>query len=158
MTEITGNIVPCDPSVINRLMIKTNRKPGYLIDPVAFFVALIAGPLLVTAMSFWFLLIPVFALVMGGPIYLIIGTPLLLIYLRYNQPNVGGIAFMALVAVLALFPITSVFSWILGDLGLLQGSVFFLGFGLLFGPLWAVAFSKIYLRMRRDFYAIPRPI
>ena len=157
MTEITDKRVQYDPRVINRLMVRTSRKPGYLIDPVAFFVALIAGPLVVTGMTFWLLFIPVFALVMGGPLYLIMGTPLLLIYLRRNQPSVESIAFLALLAVLALFPIAGALSLITGDAGLFQGAVFFLGFGLVFGPLWAVAFGKIYLRMRRDFYAIARP-
>ena len=40
--------------------------PRYIIDPVAFFVALIGGPLLFTLGTFWIMLIPVAALGFGG--------------------------------------------------------------------------------------------
>jgi hypothetical protein len=33
--------------------------PRYIIDPVAFFAALVGGPLLFTALCFWALFIPV---------------------------------------------------------------------------------------------------
>jgi hypothetical protein len=44
----------------------------------AFVLAMIGGPLLVTAFTFWVMFIPVFALVLGGLPYLVIGTPMAL--------------------------------------------------------------------------------
>jgi XapX domain-containing protein len=44
----------------------------------AFALAMIGGPLLVTACTFWVIFIPVFALVFGGIPYLVIGTPMAL--------------------------------------------------------------------------------
>ena len=55
--------------------------PRYLIDPVAFFIALFGAPLLVALLGFWAFFIPIFALVFGGPIYLLLATPALLIHL-----------------------------------------------------------------------------
>jgi hypothetical protein len=44
----------------------------------AFAAAMVGGPLIVTLCSFWILLIPVFALVIGGIPYIVIGTPMAL--------------------------------------------------------------------------------
>ncbi|MGL4322221.1 MAG: hypothetical protein ACRCS3_15290 [Paracoccaceae bacterium] len=44
----------------------------------AFTAAMIGGPLLVTACTFWAMFIPVAALVVGGIPYLVIGTPMAL--------------------------------------------------------------------------------
>jgi hypothetical protein len=162
MTEITerkiNNHFSYDFVAKRVFLIKTSRKPGYLIDPVAFFIALVAGPLVVTAVSFWILLIPVFALVFGGPIYLVMGTPLLLIHLRRNQASVRDLMTLGFLAALALFPILGVATQIVGEQILFNGGFFLLAFGLLFGPLWAGAFGAIYLKLRRDFYAVARPI
>ena len=64
----------------------THSAQRNLIGPVAFFVALIGGPLLVTAATLW-LVIPVFALMLGGPLYLAIGTPLLLWHLGRHEAS-----------------------------------------------------------------------
>ncbi|MEM8578201.1 MAG: hypothetical protein AAGF60_10145 [Pseudomonadota bacterium] len=77
------------------------RPARYLVDPVAFFIALIGAPLLVTLASFWLFLIPVFALVLGGPIYLILGTPLLLFHLRRDEGKSDSIVALAMMTVLA---------------------------------------------------------
>lgn len=49
-----------------------------IIDPLAFTVALVGSPLLVAVFGFWALLIPVVGLVLGGPIYLALGVPILM--------------------------------------------------------------------------------
>jgi|AntRauMFilla1563_2_1112583.scaffolds.fasta_scaffold07198_3 hypothetical protein len=130
--------------------------PRYIIDPVAFFVALIGGPLLFTALSFWALFIPVFALGLGGPLYLVIGTPLLLCYLRRNDGDPGDLAALAFkVMVLALVPIT-LLALLIGEKEVFGFGFAFSGFGMIFGPAWAYFSGWIYQRLRREFFAKPR--
>jgi len=162
MTEITDTKINSraiySPKIVSGLLIGKPRKPGYLIDPVAFFIALIAGPVLVTVATFWLLLIPVFALFMGGPIYLVVGTPLLLIYLRRNQASVHGIAYLAFMATLVLAVVAIAVSIVTGLSNQSVGAPIFLSFALIFAPIWGAAFGAIYLKLRRDFYAVARPV
>lgn len=130
----------------------------YVIDPVAFFAALILGPLLFTLMSFWALFIPVFALAFGGPVYLVVGTPLLLWYLRRHDGAPGDLAVPALKAlgIAALFLMITAAAT--ANKELLDATLWYIGFGLIFGPAWAYFFGMIYARLRRDFFARPRPL
>lgn len=130
--------------------------PRYLIDPVAFFIALIGGPLIITAMTFWVFLVPVFALVLGGPVYLVIGTPLLLWTLRYREPKPDEIAVLAFRSTFGLCAVIVIYALITSKPEILTGLPFFGAFSLIFAPLWGNQFCKIYLKLRRDIYA-PRP-
>ncbi|MEQ6201763.1 hypothetical protein ABMC88_01795 [Sulfitobacter sp. HNIBRBA2951] len=129
----------------------------YIIDPVAFFAALIGAPILFTAMSFWFLFIPVFALVLGGPVYLIIGTPLLLWHLRYHDGDPDDLALLAFKAMAVAMLAVLVFAAISGDGDLFGAGLWLSGFGMIFGPAWAYCFGRLYANLRRDFFAKPRP-
>jgi len=131
---------------------------GYIIDPVAFFIALIAAPLLFTAGTFWILFIPVFALGMGGPLYLLIGTPVLLWYLRRHDGKPDDIAILALKAIAILAVIIAIGGLVLDEMESLGGMVFYFGFGMIFGPAWAYLFGRIYHYLRRDFFAKPRSL
>jgi hypothetical protein len=55
----------------------------------AFAVAMIGGPLLVTACTFWYMFIPVIALFVGGIPYLVIGTPMAL-WMALTGPVTGA--------------------------------------------------------------------
>ncbi|MEH6519954.1 hypothetical protein [Sulfitobacter sp.] len=130
--------------------------PRYIIDPVAFFIALIGGPLLFTALSFWVLLIPVFALILGGPVYLVVGTPILLWYLRDHDGDPIDLAVLGLIAmgcVGLLVPLAAAFT---GDGDLLASGLILSGFGMIFAMAWAYCFGRIYQHLRRDFFAKPR--
>ncbi|WP_299412757.1 hypothetical protein [uncultured Sulfitobacter sp.] len=130
--------------------------PRYIIDPVAFFVALVGGPVLFTAASFWALFIPVFALALGGPVYLVIGTPLLLWYLRHHDGEPHDLAWLAFrVMVLALLLVATLAA-ITGDEDLFGLGMAYTGFGMIFAPAWAYFFGTLYHCLRRDFFAIPR--
>ena len=123
-----------------------------LIDPVAFFVALFGGPILVTLAGFWVAFIPVAALYIGAVPYLVLGTPLLLIYLpRYSKlaNNIG--VFAMTVSALAALPFSAVLAvWNGPDIiGVL---VFFVAFALIFALLWGSAFGWIYNKLERPFY------
>lgn len=131
--------------------------PRYIVDPVAFFAALIAGPLLFTAASFWAFLIPVFALFFGGPLYLIIGTPVLLWYLRRNDGDPSDLAFLAFIVLLVISALIILAAAVLRDGDFVSLAVFIGGFGMIFAPAWAYFFGRLYQFYRRDFFAEPRP-
>lgn len=137
--------------------IATPRKPQplYIVDPVAFVIALVFGPILFTILTSWALFIPIFALVFGGPIYLLVGTPVMLVYLRRNRALPGKLALLALYAVLGLFAATAVAGLIAPRSINTDKIIPFLLPGLIFGPAWAVSFTLLYNRLRRAFYAQP---
>lgn len=130
----------------------------YIIDPVAFFAALIGGPLIFTAITFAAFLIPVAALLFGGPMYLIIGTPLLLWYLRRNDGDPNALAALAFKVMAFSLLLVAVIAAITGDKQVFGVGLWFTGFGMIFGPAWAYFFGLVYQRMRRNFFAKPRPL
>lgn len=132
--------------------------PHYIIDPVAFFVALIGGPILFTAMSFWALFIPVAALMLGGPIYLVIGTPLLLWYLRHHDGDPCDLGWLAFKVMIFAMVLTTVIAAVTQDDAVFGFGLWYTGFGMIFAPAWAYFFGAIYQRLRRDFFAKPRSI
>ncbi|MFK7754780.1 MAG: hypothetical protein AB8B51_19815 [Sedimentitalea sp.] len=131
------------------------RPQRYLIDPVAFAVAIIAGPVLVTLFTFWLVFVPVFALVMGGPIYLIIGVPVLMWDLSRNPASAERISLMALLAIAILCVGTWAYGALINDDSLMSISIFYGIFGGIFAPIWGYVTGKVYLRMRRDLYVNP---
>ncbi len=128
----------------------------YVIDPVAFFIALIGGPMLFTALSFWILFIPVFALVLGGPVYLVVGTPVLLWYLRNHDGDPVDLSTLGIEAMGCLGLLLPVVAAFARDGDLLSSGLFFIGFGMIFAGAWAYCFGRIYQYLRRDFFAKPR--
>jgi len=113
---------------------------------VPFFGALIAAPLLITALTFWFTIIPYFALIMGGPIYLLFGTPLLIWHLRRNPPRVLPIILLALISLLGLVPIALIIWGITGDDSVMEALLAFMIYGAGFATLWSATFALIYQR------------
>jgi hypothetical protein len=127
-------------------------------DPVAFALALIGGPLLVTLLTCWLLFIPVAALIVGGPIYLIVGTPVLLWMVGRYPPEVSHFALAAFTANIVLCLLIVVVQ-ILIPAARDSGTREFILLpvcGLFFGPLWAGAFASIYRRFNRMARLVPQ--
>ncbi|QFT94232.1 hypothetical protein FIU86_15380 [Roseovarius sp. THAF9] len=137
--------------------ITANKKPRetYVVDPVAFFFALVGAPLAVAVGGFWALGIPVFAVVFGGPFYLAIGVPVLLWYLGRRPPEPWRIAGLALVSYGVPAGIFMLYLLVTGGQSAAQEFVIFAGFGLIFAPLWGGVFGIFYRNFRREFYARP---
>lgn len=132
--------------------------PGrYALDPVAFAGALIGAPVLVALLGFWAAGIPVFAVLFGGPFYLVFGTPVLLTYLLWHHGTPQGAAGLGLATVLAV----AAAAWAIGTLFGLRDITevvgFLGGFGLVFGPLWGLAFGALYNRWRNAMSRHPLP-
>lgn len=138
---------------MSEITVNTAKYERHMIDPVMFFIAMVLAPLVVTALSFWLLLVPVVALVMGGPVYLLVGTPLLLWWLSRNAPKPGEIAWLGFCSNLLICAGMYLFAMVSGQYNPEAMAMLYLVFGSVFAPIWAWAFGKIYLSLRRPFFA-----
>ncbi|MEL6520128.1 MAG: hypothetical protein AAFQ66_04145 [Pseudomonadota bacterium] len=131
--------------------VESEIRDPVIVDPAAFALALIGAPLLVTVLTCW-ALIPIFALVLGGPIYLLVGTPLLWRALRSGKTSGWALAELAFFANMAVAPIVAVLSLFdEPDAALIVGMVYFI-FGSIFAPLWAAAFAWLYAGPKPSIY------
>ncbi|MFT4961607.1 MAG: hypothetical protein ACI92Z_002699 [Paracoccaceae bacterium] len=137
------------------ILFPNSDKPTYIIDPVAFFAALIGAPILFTLATFWVFLIPVFALLPGGQFYLVIGTPMQFWYLRHHKANPRKIAELAPLANLALMAAMAGFAILTNRPHQVTAALYYSGCGLLFAPIWGRMFGWLYQKMRREIYTPP---
>ncbi|MEM7720528.1 MAG: hypothetical protein AAF222_15115 [Pseudomonadota bacterium] len=120
----------------------TDVSDGREIHLIAFAIALFAAPFVVALLTFWVYLIPVFAILFGGPTYLLFGTPVLWLCVRRCGANPGIIALLAFATNLASFiPILLYCRFVLNEP---QMAFFIVGFGAVFAPVWGFAFALIY--------------
>ena len=127
-------------------------RSRYLIDPFAFFAALVGAPLLVAILGFWALLIPVVAVPLGAPLYLALGTPVLLWFIPRWHVSIGSIAFLALVTVLVALTLIVALRQFLPGTSRSDGIELIIMFGPIMAPLWGAAFGWLYPNFERDFY------
>ena len=129
-------------------------KPGprYLIDPRAFIVALIGSPILVTVLLFW-LFVPIFALALGGPVYILLATPVMLWWLGRHRPGFWAPAVLGLLSNLAVVGgmYLAILTGFAEELNSFAG--FYLIFGSIFAPIWAGVFGILYQAMPRPAFA-----
>jgi hypothetical protein len=119
------------------------------LDPVAFVAALILAPLLFTALTFWAVLIPVGALIVGGLPYLVLGAPILLVMLFHGRCEVERMARAAIFTITVPFAPIMVGSLLLGGDGAL--ALFALGVACMtFAAGWAATFASLYNRFYRN--------
>lgn len=119
------------------------------LDPVAFVAALFLAPLLFTLVTFWVVLIPVGALIIGGLPYLILGTPVLLAMLLYGPCTSDRMAKAALITVAIPFTPALLATLFVGGAGLL--AVFGTGLAcMIFAAGWATTFAGLYNRFYRN--------
>jgi hypothetical protein len=126
-------------------------------DVIAFVGALVLAPVAVTALSF-FLVIPLFALPLGGPIYLIIGTPILLWMVGRYPPQAWRFAlagFLANLTLCALVFAADRFIPSLAETGFGE-NLYLALWGLVFAPIWAAAFALLYRRFNRMARLVPQ--
>jgi len=133
-----------------------NTQNRYLIDPTAFFAALILAPLLVALLGFWIALIPVVAVILGGLPYLLVGGPLLANALRKNKPTFRVFSRVGLLANLAT-PFLVFLFYMMNNPpeAALNAAVIYFGFGLIFAPLWSGVFAVLYRKFRLELYSRP---
>lgn len=134
---------------------KIKIQDVYVIDPVAFFGALVAAPLAVAVGGVWAAGIPVFALVLGGPFYLVIGVPVLLWHLAHRPPEPGRIAVLAFVSFAIPAALCMAYLLLVFGQRAAEDLAIFVFFGLIFAPLWGGVFGIFYRKFQREIYAHP---
>jgi hypothetical protein len=142
--------------IIENFVFTRTAGPRHIIDPVAFILALIGGPVLVTAISFW-LVVPVFALIIGGPLYLAVGTPVLLWRLQRAVHDIFELAVLAMKAVGILTLGATVYLCLTSQEGQIPSLLIMALFALVFAALWTATFGWLYRRLCRDFFTHPIP-
>ena len=131
-------------------ILKVTEKQRYRVDPWPFVAAVIGGPLLVTLVSFWIFFVPVFALILGGPIYLVFGLPLGQLYLRRHAGKPAEILALATcVSAAVALPFCIIVMLASGPDGIFLALII-MGFCLLFAALWSVTTAMIYDRLRSE--------
>lgn len=108
-----------------------------------FTFALIGAPLLVTLLTFW-AIIPVFALIFGGPYYLLLAPPFLIWMLRRHGPNYLLAVVGACVSLLAIPLLMGAYGVITNQPSLFSDSFGIALFGLIFAPAYAATFIFLY--------------
>ena len=120
----------------------TEYKEARPFDVIAFTAALICAPLVVTALTF-VAVIPVFALILGAPLYLVIGTPTLLWMVGRYPPRFVPYALAGLGSILALMALMGLLNIARPDLRVSELFGFLVA-GSVFAPLWAGTFAPLY--------------
>ncbi len=131
---------------------QTPRRPSG-IHAGPFTLALILSPILVAALTYplglllgsFLFAIPTFAVMIGGPLYLVLGTPILLIYLKHRHCNAVETAGLAALTIAVLMLVDSAARGLHGQTGFLH----YLQFGLIMAPIWGGAFGLIYTYLTR---------
>ncbi|GHC55881.1 hypothetical protein [Neogemmobacter tilapiae] len=124
----------------------TVSKEMIPLDPIAFFAALVLSPFVVTLMTFY-LLVPMRALILGLPVYLALGTPVLLWMVGRYPPVFATYAGAGLVVNLALVIFCR---WLAEFRDGMELMTVLATIGFLFAPLWAGCFAWLY----RSFYRV----
>lgn len=135
------------------------KEPIQPIDPMAFALAFVGGPVLASLavaapgvlaiFAEGFFLFPVVAgaaLVIGGPAYVALGLPVLLIGAHYRPLTVDHVIGWSLYACVALIVLSVLSSLAEPDLiGLISLPLI----GTVFAPLWGWSFANLYRRLAR---------
>ena len=118
-----------------------------------FLIAFIGAPLLVTLLTFW-AFVPLYALVFGGPLYLIAGLPLTAWYLRNRHPSWIELILLSQACQLLQVPIFLSIVLYVGDWDMLEVLPTLLFFGAIFALIWISTFLLLYLLLAR----VERPL
>jgi multisubunit Na+/H+ antiporter MnhB subunit len=86
----------------------------------------------------------------------VIGTPVLLWYLRRNDGDPADLGFLALKITAVAFVLTGLIAAAVQNEQIFTLSLLYTVMGIIFGPIWAYFFGWLYQKMRRDFFAKPR--
>lgn len=117
------------------------------LDPIAFLIAFVTAPVVFTVMYFWVLFLPLIAFVGGFLPYLIFGLPLMLWFLLFNAPDEDALHSFTLKAVICIGCFGMGLTFATGHETLFGVALWGTAFGAVFGPLWAVQFCRIYLKL-----------
>lgn len=123
-------------------MIPPLRDP---IRPMPFAAAFICAPLLVTLLTCW-MIVPVVALVFGGPVYLAVGLPVLLAITGRVDLTFGRFAMFGLLGLFCVCLPAAVYALMQVEpsRGTLEIISLYAVAGSIFAPIWAGTFAWLY--------------
>lgn len=138
--------------MIRRSLLPRPVTRPVILDPLAFVLALVGAPILVAFMFFWILLIPVFAIFYGGPIYLALGVPSLLWYIPRYGISTWRIGFFAvLVNTLGCGAIALALIFFDAAIDAKGFAWFYWGFGTPVPFVWGFVFALLYPNFQTKF-------
>lgn len=125
-----------------------------------FCIAMIGAPLLIAGVTYPFSLfpevgfiaaIPYLAVIFGGPVYLIFGTPVLIWFLRRHPPKVLPIMLLSVISLAGLIPIALIVWAVTADSSVMAVLLGYLTYGAVFAAVWSATFTVIYRWLIRLF-------
>ncbi len=136
----------------------------HIIDPMAFALAFVAAPL-IPALALCWLIVPAAAVFFGGPLWLLLGLPVLLWQMPRTGPDCAKIALLALLGNLAATLEISGYLLRNGTSDALGSLLIYGAFGSLMSLIWGALFAWLYRillpKLRSDLervYRANRPI
>ena len=114
-----------------------------------FILSLVSAPLTVTLITVWITPIPYVAMMLGGPIYLAFGAPLLIWHLRRHPPQVIPIIALSLIPIVGMLPLTLVIAAFRPNREVLEALPFLLSYSAAFAILWSATFTLFYQWLTR---------
>lgn len=142
MTEIT---------VAKKYLFPPPLQPRHAIDPVALTAAIVGGPLIVTLATFY-LVVPAAALLLGGPIYVAVGTPMILIWFARRKIRASAVAVLAMCTNAALSGAALLILSVLGDPTRAGWAEVYLWMGTCFAGIWGHVTGLLYARLCRPLF------
>lgn len=134
-----------------RILFPAPRTAARPLDMVALTVALIGGPLIVTVATFY-MFVPVFALGMGGPIYLIAGFPAMSIWFARRRVSAEAVAGVAFCVNAGLMVFACTIGVVFGAGEAMGLALFYLIFGSVFAMAWGGVTGWIYVKLCNPIY------
>ncbi len=125
-----------------------------------FCVAMIGAPLLITGVTYplslipqigFIAVIPYLAMIMGGPVYLLFGTPILIWFLRRYPPKILPIMLLSVISLAGLVPIALIIWAVTADNSVMAVLLGYLTYGAVFAAVWSATFTLIYRWLIRRF-------
>lgn len=110
-----------------------------------FLLAVLTTPVAIGVFGAPFMVIPTFAAVLGAPAYLMLGVPLVWLYMHIAKPRVSETMLLGFIANLGTFPLYFVALRLLGeDSRSAQDMAMFCAiFGVLFAPIFAIVLVRL---------------
>ena len=120
-----------------------NMPENHDVNWLAFGAAFVLGPIATTVLTFW-AAIPVYALILGGPFYLVLGLPLAIYSFRKHGPAYAPLIGFSLLSLLVIPVFGVALSLFAPGQEIWEISLFISVFGVIFAPIWSAMFVWIY--------------
>ncbi len=127
---------------MTEITVENDKLKPHPVNLLWFVISLIGAPIIVAIFTFWVYFIPVAAVVLGGPSYLLFGTPALWVAVRRHDadpPRTAAFAFFA--NLVSFLPVLAYCHFVLNEPGY---ALFIVGFGCFFAPIWGFVFGMLY--------------